>query len=430
MQARGERLFRYLTAEMAYSQIRLKILPSIRCLFDKMVQVKVEGLTPHKPVELRSKLVDDKGVTFKASALYKADETGQVDVCSTPSLGGSYTGVESMGLFWNLAPDAPHSKLLKKDVLSPIRVDLEVLNGETGELLASESNERGYMTEGMKRIPLQEGRIRGVLFIPPGNGPFPGIIDLYTFGGGLTEPRASLLASKGFVVLALAYYRYQDLPKNPKNLDLEYFEEAVTYLRKQPEVKGPGIGIISISHSGGLALSMASFLSGISATVCINACNANTVLPLHYKDIVVHPLPPVMKNVKTTESGLLDIRDALPDPTMKEYRASLIPIERATCHFLFAASEDDHNWNSTLFANRAAETLTNHGKKSFEVVTYPKAGHFLEVPYMPYCPSGFHAAVGSVVVFGGEPKAHSEAQLDLWERVQEFFKSHLDNKNT
>lgn len=62
-------------------------------------------------------------------------------------------------------------------------------------------------------------------------------MDLYTFGGGLTEARASLLSNKGFVVLALAYYRYQDLPKNPKMLNLEYFEEAVTYLRRQPEVR-------------------------------------------------------------------------------------------------------------------------------------------------------------------------------------------------
>lgn len=59
---------------------------------------------------------------------------------------------------------------------------------------------------------------------------------MYTFGGGLTEPRASLLANKGFVVLALAYYGYQDLPKKPPNLDLEYFEEAVNFLRKRPEV--------------------------------------------------------------------------------------------------------------------------------------------------------------------------------------------------
>lgn len=69
-----------------------------------------------------------------------------------------------------------------------------------------------------------------------GKGPFPGVMDLYTFGGGLSEPRASLLANQGYVVLALAYYGYQDLPKKPKMLDLEYFEEAVTYLRGHPEV--------------------------------------------------------------------------------------------------------------------------------------------------------------------------------------------------
>lgn len=153
---------------MADSQIRLKILPGIRCLFNKLVQVKVEGLAPHKPVELRSRLVDDRGVIFKASALYKADETGQVDVCRAPSLRGSYTGVEPMGLFWALAPETPHSKLMKKNVLSPTLVEIQALNGETGELLASGTNERGYMTEGMKRIPVQEGRIRGILFVPPG----------------------------------------------------------------------------------------------------------------------------------------------------------------------------------------------------------------------------------------------------------------------
>lgn len=153
---------------MASSQIRLKILPSIRCLFSKTVQLRVEGLAPHKPVELRSKLVDDRGVTFKASALYKADETGLVDVCRAPSLGGSYTGVEPMGLFWALAPETPHSKLTKKNVLSPLLVDIDALSAETGELLASETNERGFMVEGMKRIPVKEGRIRGVLFVPPG----------------------------------------------------------------------------------------------------------------------------------------------------------------------------------------------------------------------------------------------------------------------
>ncbi|XP_061843124.1 acyl-coenzyme A thioesterase 1 [Nerophis lumbriciformis] len=411
---------------MASSQIRLKILPSVRCLADKVVQVKVEGLAPHKAVQLRSRLVDDKGVLFKASALYKADERGLVDVSSDPSLGGSYTGVEPMGLLWAMAPETPHKKVVKKNVLSPTLIEIAAHNGDTGELLACGTNERGYMAEGMKRIPVQEGRVRGVLFIPPGKGPFPGIMDLYILGGGLNEQRASLLASKGFVVLALAYYGYQDLPKKPKNLDLEYFEEAAVYLQNHPEVKGPGIGVISMSHSGALALSMASFFSGITATVCINSCNGNTVIPLHYKDIVIPPLRPVLWKIRMSKSWIVDIRNVTPDATLKKNRASLIPIERANCHFLFAVSEDDHNWNSALFAKQAAGILRSHGKESFQVVSYPEAGHFLEVPHTPFCPSSFHAAVGRAVVFGGEPKAHSEAQLDLWERVQEFFKKHLN----
>nr|XP_057932573.1 acyl-coenzyme A thioesterase 2, mitochondrial-like isoform X1 [Doryrhamphus excisus] len=415
---------------MAFSQIRLKILPGVRCLADKLVQVKVEGLAPHKPVELRSRLVDDKGVVFKASARYKADESGLVDVSCAPSLGGSYTGVEPMGLLWAMAPETPHRKLVKKNVLSPTLVEIAALNGDTGELLASQTNEREYMTEGMRRIPVRDGRVRGVLFIPAGKGPFPGIVDLYTLGGGLNEQRASLLANKGFVVLALAYYGYEDLPKNPKNLDLEYFEEAAVYLQNHPEVQGPGIGVISMSHSGALALAMASFFPGITATVCINGCNGNTVIPLHYKDIVMPALRPAIWKVRLTRSWIVDIRNVTPDASLIKNRASLIPIERANCHFLFAVSEDDRNWNSPFFAKQAAEILRSRGKESFQVVSYPKAGHFLEVPHSPFCPSSFHAAVGQAVVFGGEAKAHSEAQLDLWERVQEFFMRHLNGTGT
>ena len=80
------------------------------------------------------------------------------------------------------------------------------------------------------------------LFYSPnltGQGPFPGVLDVYTLGGGISEVRASLLANKGFVVLALAYYGFQDLPRTvPKYFDLEYFEEAITFLRQQPQVSG------------------------------------------------------------------------------------------------------------------------------------------------------------------------------------------------
>lgn len=52
----------------------------------------------------------------------------------------------------------------------------------------------------------------------------PGVVDLYGTAGGLVEYRAALLASHGFVVLALAYFNFDDLPSGLDQLHVEYFE--------------------------------------------------------------------------------------------------------------------------------------------------------------------------------------------------------------
>nr|XP_055042991.1 acyl-coenzyme A thioesterase 1-like [Misgurnus anguillicaudatus] len=411
-------------AKMQYTTgVNIGLSPSYKCSFEDPVHVTVVGLSPQQRVDLRSKITDDNGLVFTASATYKADDSGQVDLSRHPSLGGSFTGVEPMGLFWSLKADEQSRKFAKTDVTRPALVDIEVLSND--KVIAKATNERHCMAEGVRRVPLTEGRIRGVLFMPPGTGPFPGILDTYVFRGGPFELRAALLAKQGFAVLALAFHGYQDTHKKAEKIDLEFFEESITFLRQQPEVKGQKIGLISISKSGDLALSMASFLSGISATVCINGCNANTLLPIHYKDICLPPLLWDTGKIKMTPSGILDVGDVMHDPMSKEYLPCVIPIERATGSFMFIMSEADRNWKSAYYARLACDRLKAHGKNNYELVAYEKAGHFIEVPYMPFCLANYHAAAGHVVYFGGEPKAHSEAQLDAWPKILNFFKKHL-----
>ncbi|XP_062406713.1 acyl-coenzyme A thioesterase 1-like [Sardina pilchardus] len=407
--------------------VGLHVIPA-RCYFDETVQVIVRGLLPKQSVKLVAEAKDDKGMIFQSSAVHKASEHGEVDFNRSPSLGGTYIGAEPMGLFWSLRPLTPHNKFTWWDASKPLLVDVKVVCHENpGHVLAKETHQRHFMKEGIQRVVVTDGKIRGTLFIPPGPGPFPGVVDLYTLGGGPSEPRASLLANKGFVVLALAFYRYKDLPKTVDQLDLEYFEEGIRFLQKQPKVKGSGVGVISISKSGDLALSMASFLTGIKAAVTINGCCANTLFPLKYKDIVIPALMADIKKVSLTEQGLLDTSKAMADPTANENLASVIPVERAhDCNFMFVASEDDMNWDSVAYAELAAQRLRDSGKENFEIVRYPKAGHFVDVPFMPFYPSGIHAAVGKVVAFGGEAKTNAHAQVDLWGRVQEFFRKHLD----
>jgi len=49
-------------------------------------------------------------------------------------------------------------------------------------------------------------------------------VDLYGTAGGLVEYRAALLASHGLVVLALAYFNFEDLPDGLQQIHMEYFE--------------------------------------------------------------------------------------------------------------------------------------------------------------------------------------------------------------
>lgn len=148
------------------SGVQLRILPSSSCFFDEAVQIKLSGLPPGQHVELRSKHQDDKGVVFKATATYQADERGEVDLSRQPSTGGSYTGVEPMGLFWSMLPESPHKKLLKRDASSPVLIHIEA--HRDGQILTQHTNERRFMADGVQRVPVRDGRLRGTLFIPPG----------------------------------------------------------------------------------------------------------------------------------------------------------------------------------------------------------------------------------------------------------------------
>ncbi|XP_032421515.1 acyl-coenzyme A thioesterase 2, mitochondrial-like [Xiphophorus hellerii] len=405
------------------AQIRLRLLPSARCLFDEPVQVKVAGLRSKQLVTLRARSTDERGVVFNSSASYRADGRGEIDLNRDASLSGSYVGVEPMGLLRSLKADTLHKYFFKNKALEPFMVNFSV-HEEEGGMLAEATNERRLMGDGVRRVPVEVGNSQGVLFTPPGEGPFPAVLDLGTF---MSEKRASLLANKGFITLAFPVFN------NPKieRMNLDDFEEAVQFLQNQPKVSSKGVGVISRSKGGEIALSLAAFVPGVEAVVWINGCSASAVLPLYYKNRqMLSPLKFDMNKMISTESGAFIIKYAMHDPLKEENKASLVPIERASGRFLFAASEDDFNWDSKAYMDEMMDRLKRHGKENFESVSYPEAGHYLEPPFGPYCPSGFHGVARMPVLWGGEPRTHAAAEVHLWRKIQEFFRTHLDCDKT
>lgn len=156
-------------SEEMSSQVRLRVLPNARCLFDEPVQVKVAGLRSRQVVTMRATSKDEKGVVFSSSATYKADGNGEVNLDRDPSISGSYVGVEAMGLLWSMRADKPHTKFKKLNSLNPHVVKFSVHEEEgEGKMLGEVTNERCLIGDGVRRITVKEGNIRGALFTPPG----------------------------------------------------------------------------------------------------------------------------------------------------------------------------------------------------------------------------------------------------------------------
>ncbi|KAM4690624.1 acyl-coenzyme A thioesterase 2, mitochondrial-like isoform 2-T2 [Rhinophrynus dorsalis] len=220
-------------------------------LADERLQIRVQGLSPKQQVTLRVMVVDDEEYMFDSCAHYQADSAGSVDLQRDASLGGDFTGVQPMGLLWSLSPsvmEKPYYRLEKKEVhKSPMIVEMLVHKGHMntrsipGEVTSRIKFERLFVAPGVRRIRLREGAVRGSLFLPPGEGPFPGVIDMFGDEGGLVEYRSSLLASRGFASLALPYFAFEDLPPAMTEFHLEYFEEAAKFLALHPKAKATTI---------------------------------------------------------------------------------------------------------------------------------------------------------------------------------------------
>uniref|UniRef100_A2AKK5-2 Isoform 2 of Acyl-coenzyme A amino acid N-acyltransferase 1 n=1 Tax=Mus musculus TaxID=10090 RepID=A2AKK5-2 len=389
--------------------IKLIATPS-NALVDEPVSIRATGLPPSQIVTIKATVKDENDNVFQSQAFYKTNEAGEVDLEKTPALGGDYVGVHPMGLFFSLKPKKAFHRLMKKDVMnSPFCICLDLYDSvnwlETVRIpsKASQRVQRWFVGPGVKREQIQEGRVRGALFLPP------------------VEFRASLLASHGFAVLALAYFAYKDLPEKLQEVDLEYFEEAANFLLSHPKIQQPGIGVISTSKGAEIGLAMACYLKQVIATVCINGATTTTAVPLRYQDLVVTPIQQALERMEVHVSGAVCFRHT----TQYLQNKNILPVEKAQGKILFIVGENDELLDSKLHAQRAMDRLRRHGRSSGRMLAYPGAGHLIEPPYSPLCFASWQPVLGRPMCFGGDLMAHAAAQEHSWREIQKFFRKHL-----
>lgn len=419
---------------------RIYVEPVSSLVMDSVI-IKGDGFKKFSPVTIQASIKNEtENIAFDSCGHFITNDSGAFNLEEAESLGGTYTGVSKMGLFWSMVKREGYlPRLQTVDASAPLCYNFKVFDGHLNETSTAEPFcttvvKRYFISKDIERNPIRAGSIRGTLFSPPGDGPFPAIVTLY---GGIKQKRvvedsAAILANYGFVTLALAYFGVDDLPRSYQTqpVRIEYFEEAVNYLEGRADVIPSAIGVLGFSNGGSIGLGMMSYLDKVKAVAAINACVSNVRTHTTYGNKKVEMLGYNIENIKFIGKDTIDLKKFFYNPSDRP--KSIYPFENSSADLLVVAGLDDCVLRSCHNTDIAKFKMDSVKKTNYEILKYPGLGHLVDAPYMPPCTTDFHPLLplDFKVYFGGKDKQfHSQQQVELWQKVISFFQDSLVTKN-
>ena len=426
--------------------IALRVKPA-SARVDQSFTIHVTGLEPGEPVTLLARMQDFRHLTWSAQATFIADNKGVVDTTREAPRYGSYSGVHPMGLVWSMLPQ--HVKDPQETPYWPsvqsASYPLKLAAMADHRVLAQVTLVRYLRAPGVVKTAVTSDGLAGELYTPSTPGPHPAIVVLGGSEGGwlASSPEAELLASHGYVALALAYFqgfqafdpRLARLPKMLVDIPLEYFIKGADWLKQQPGVNPKQVAIIGGSKGAEAALITASeFPKEFQAVVAfmpssvvwagiryepgpISSSWTRNGKPLPWVNPVINP---AMFSSGKPLAFLDAYRAGLKDATAVNQAA--IPVERIKGPILLVSATHDQIWPSSLMSRQIMQRLAaHHHAYADEWLCYAGAGHGIQAPYRPTNASVASLPGNVAIALGGTPTAYAYADRDAWIKVLAFL---------
>ncbi len=277
-----------------------------------------------------------------------------------------------------------------------------------------------------------ENGLVAAFMTPMSGGPHPVIVVLGGSEGGTDLVRGVGLefARQGYAVLALSYFGAPGLPATAEEIPLEYFDRAIAWVARQPEVDPARMGIFGISKGGEAALLVGSrspqlraVAAGVPSNLVWQGIPARFDVPptstwslrgvptpyLPYDPTVRFDFTRYMESIYAMYAGALPMAEAHPD--------AIIPVERINGPVLLISGRDDAMWPSSAMSDMVVARLQ---AKAFghpvEHLAYADAGHAVSSPPALPNTSGYPDEAA-----GGTAAGNAAGRADMWRRLMRFF---------
>jgi len=423
----------HLTPSPRSQDLTISIKP-VQALFGTPFSMTISGLKSGEQASIKASSIDGEGTSWESQATFKADRNGTIDLSSQAPLSGDYGESDVMGLLWAMRP--ANSRRKNPSYVGyahgmKVQYTLTDSEGRT----ASAFLHRYYQLpdEGIVSVPLDANGCKGFLYYPDTGGPFPGVILLSGSSGGMNLGMARTLASNGFATLALAYFRYPELPGSLVEIPVEYFKGAIEWMKARPAVQKIKLGLVGHSKGGECVLLLASLYDEFSVVVGLvpsgYVWKGVTTLAKSSWTLSGEALP-FISTIETEEEVQQFMRgeassirkwysDGLAAARPDLIEKARIAVEKIKAPLFLVSDRDDRTWPSSEFCETIIQRLKkNNFGYEYKHIRCENAGH--QVYWPDYIP-GNDPGVG-----GGNPRDKVKWSLLAWKETLSFLHKYLD----
>ena len=411
---------------------RINIQPRESLADQSLTTLQISNLPPHSTFTLRAKTKDEAGVIWVSWGIFESDEFGSIDISKQAPLSGTFTTADPSAILWSMHPEGkmtdPVPKF-EKSTVEPLSIEISIRVDEV--ILAETTIKRLFnLATEIVREPVDEKGIKGTLFYPEGKGPHPVVICLSGSGGGYDETRASLLATHGYAAFAVAYFGAGSLPHELSEIPVEFFERALSWLKKQDMVDCSKIAVYGYSKGGELALLLGSLYPDIKAVAAFSGSSfvwqgLSFGRPASSWTQGNKPLPylPMKVPFFTILKLLLGKKVAFRESYERGMQASnkrdaaVIRVEKINGPLFLVAGTEDQVWPAAEFADMIIERL-KHAEYPYSYTYFKEegAGHLVSLPYFP------SAEVYKNLIFtSGNNQLSSVSMIKAWNEMIKFL---------
>lgn len=419
--------------------MKLQIQPLV-ALCDEKISISVSELPPFSKVKISASMCLPwaKSVLYKSFAWFTADANGRVDLSKQKPDSGTYDFIDSMGLIVSMKSQDPKvMEKITKNISVSESMFIDIL-AECGQERANAKLERLFRIPEIKSQRTSDEFVGELFYSDNPNNKTIVWIGGSGSGLGINSVIAAPLASRGFNVLAVAFFGEKGLPAQLSRIPLECFEKVFTWLRNNPITAGKEIQILGMSKGAEAALILASRYPFITRMV-LWAPHAYCFQGIAYKNesswtyegkdlpyirlrnrwVYANMLSGFIKNepfefASTYKKGVA---------VAKNKEAARIKVEDARADLLLITSKECGMWNTYDGCIEIMDTLRKHNyPHSYDLIVYEDAGEPYLVPYV--IPAGeitMKMAPRLVLSMGGTVEGNAHARADSWEKAIEFF---------